>query len=71
MSTETRMARVLERRPRPAGRSTISIECPFCGCSTEARTWSLAGSGKRCECGALLTVPWRGGIYIATIEATR
>lgn len=37
-----------------------------------ARIWSLAGSGKRCECSALLTGPWgTGGIYIATIEATR
>ena len=28
------------------------IRCPFCDTVTEAYVWSLAGSGKRCECGA-------------------
>lgn len=39
--------------PRSAGRSTYTIVCPFCGVETEVRAWSLAGSGKRCDCGAL------------------
>lgn len=32
-----------------AGRSTVDIECPFCGKVTQAYIWSLAGSGKRCS----------------------
>jgi hypothetical protein len=39
--------------PAPAGRTYYLIVCPFCGCSIEVRAWSLGGSGKRCECGAL------------------
>lgn len=35
------------------GKSTITIQCPFCGSESVAYLWSLAGSGKRCECGAL------------------
>lgn len=40
-----------------AGRSTIGrtivyVTCPFCGVETECYAWSLAGSGKLCECGA-------------------
>lgn len=31
------------------GRTTCTIECPFCGWQTEAFVWSLAGSGKRCS----------------------
>lgn len=51
---ETRLADVVDRQPAMNGRSTVAIRCPFCGCVTEARVWSLAGSGKRCECGVLL-----------------
>jgi hypothetical protein len=35
------------------GRTVVAILCPFCGVTTEAYLWSLAGSGKRCECGAV------------------
>lgn len=35
------------------GRSTVTVTCPFCGTDTQAYLWSLAGSGKRCECGAV------------------
>ena len=49
-----RLAEVTQERRRPAGRSTVTVRCPFCEVETEARLWSLAGSGKRCECGALL-----------------
>lgn len=35
------------------GRSRITIVCPFCGEHVVAYRWSLAGSGKRCGCGAL------------------
>lgn len=30
------------------GRTTMSIECPFCGEWFEVYMWSFAGSGKRC-----------------------
>lgn len=30
------------------GRSTIDIECPFCGEVFIAYLWSLSGSGKKC-----------------------
>jgi len=32
------------------GRSSIIIVCPWCGQEVEAFIWSLAGSGKRCDC---------------------
>lgn len=34
------------------GRSRITIVCPFCQADVVAYLWSLAGCGKRCECGA-------------------
>ena len=34
------------------GRSHIWLNCPFCKASVKAYVWSLAGGGKRCECGA-------------------
>jgi hypothetical protein len=37
------------------GRRTIYVVCSFCFRHVEGYVWSLAGSGKRCECGALLT----------------
>lgn len=35
----------------------MDVECPFCERVTQARAWSLAGSGKRCagDCGAVLS----------------
>lgn len=41
------------RRHSAMGRTRILIECPFCGAEVWAFVWSLAGSGKRCPCGAL------------------
>lgn len=51
MSTETRFhdRATFVRK----GRRLASITCPFCGVVTEAHLWSLAGSGKRCDCGAV------------------
>ena len=37
------------------GRSRGWITCPFCAEKVLCYLWSLAGSGKRCGCGALLT----------------
>ena len=31
------------------GRSTIFVECPFCGRENVAYMWSFCGGGKRCE----------------------
>lgn len=42
---------------RSNGRSEAFFTCPFCSRSVTARTWSLAGGGKRCECGAM--IGWR------------
>lgn len=41
-----------------AGQAWQLLECPFCNRRVKAYTRSLAGSGKRCECGALLS--WLG-----------
>lgn len=51
---ETRFATTVRTNRAAAGRTTVDIECPFCQCVTQAYAWSLAGSGKRCDCGALL-----------------
>jgi hypothetical protein len=37
------------------GRSYGFVDCPFCHTTVRVYLWSLAGSGKRCPCGALLT----------------
>ena len=37
------------------GRSSLEIKCPFCNWVVTAYLWSLAGGGKRCDCGALHT----------------
>lgn len=34
------------------GRSIAYVTCPFCGVETMCYIWSLAGSGKKCPCGA-------------------
>lgn len=36
------------------GRSSTTVECPFCRAAVVTYTWSLAGGGKRCDCGAKL-----------------
>ncbi|MBN8868000.1 MAG: hypothetical protein J0H98_10645 [Solirubrobacterales bacterium] len=40
-------------RDHGSGRKAIWIRCPFCAVEVKAFVWSLSGSGKRCECGAL------------------
>jgi hypothetical protein len=44
---------------RKRGRSSILITCPFCERKVVAYVWSLAGSGKKCSCGA--HHHWLGG----------
>ena len=29
------------------------IDCPFCDTTVTAYDWSIAGGGKRCDCGAM------------------
>ena len=41
------------------GRTTLDVQCPFCNAWMTVYVWSFAGSGKRCECGALISL--RGG----------
>lgn len=55
MTTEQRFYETVYRHNRPGGRSVAGVRCPFCDVVMEARVWSLAGSGKRCDCGALLS----------------
>lgn len=61
MSEQITITREHSRREYQSehGRSTVAILCPFCGAQVIAYKWSMAGSGKRCECGALHT--WLSG----------
>ena len=49
---ESRQHRSFNHRSK-FGRSTVDIECPFCQEIVTAYIWSLAGSGKKCVCGAI------------------
>jgi hypothetical protein len=50
--TETRSYGGYDLGPSTMGRTVVYITCPFCGTEVRAYLWSLAGSGKRCTCGA-------------------
>lgn len=39
---------------REFGKTRLHIDCPFCGGLVVAYLWSLAGGGKRCDCGAMI-----------------
>lgn len=52
---EMRKFKVLRKTSRPNGRTSIDIRCPFCKTVVEAFVMSLAGCGKRCECGVIHT----------------
>ncbi len=43
----------LTEHSRAMGRILVSLRCPFCGAKVFAYLWSLAGSGKKCDCGAV------------------
>ena len=43
------------------GHSTLEVFCPFCGTEWDVYVWSFAGSGKRCLCGAMMSL--RGGAW--------
>lgn len=60
------LARTVAVHRRSDGRTAVDIECPYCERVARAYVWSLAGSGKRCECGARFS-----GRAIGLIEADR
>lgn len=35
---------------------TVLANCPFCGTEVKLYLWSLAGSGKKCTCGAMFYI---------------
>ena len=36
------------------GRTRVVTDCPFCEATVYGYVWSIAGHGKKCDCGALL-----------------
>lgn len=43
------------REHRSMGRSSLEVDCPFCGAALVVYLWSLAGCGKKlCGCGAAI-----------------
>ena len=38
---------------RGMGKTRVELTCPFCKVPVTAYLWSLAGGGKRCDCGAM------------------
>lgn len=53
-NVEQRAFETSGRRER-MGRTSVTIWCPFCSRGVETFVWSLAGGGKRCDCGAIFT----------------
>ena len=37
-----------------SGRVLVEVTCPFCGRPVLAYAWSMAGTGKKCHCGAVV-----------------
>lgn len=50
---QTRLYETVYAGTSRRGQRIVGLRCPFCDTITEAHLWSLAGSGKRCECGAI------------------
>ena len=51
------------------GQVVLVLSCPFCECVTEVYLWSLAGSGKRCDCGAKFEISGGRGSEIVAVKA--
>lgn len=51
--TESREYSIVATQVGP-GQRAMDVRCPWCDRILRAFGWSLAGTGKRCECGALL-----------------
>lgn len=54
ITTETRQVAGYKRKWSEQGRARVSVDCVFCGSEMIVYLWSLAGSGKKCHCGAKL-----------------
>lgn len=50
---ETRDSGGYIRRYEQMGRTRVVLACPFCSAHVTCFVWSLAGGGKRCDCGAM------------------
>lgn len=62
---EDRRFTVKSERVEPPSNVVWHFDCPFCKADVKAYLWSLAGGGKRCDCGAMFTHRglarhWRG-----------
>ncbi len=53
MTIETRVYEVIDVETKGRGKFVLTIRCPYCQEHVKAFAWSLAGSGKRCNCGAI------------------
>jgi hypothetical protein len=51
--TDCRRYTVVDRGYDGPGKTWVIVKCPYCEATTKCFVWSLAGSGKRCSCGAL------------------
>jgi len=51
---ESRFVQEAEVTSRAKGKSSVEYRCPFCFVTTEGRLFTLPGTGKRCDCGAVV-----------------
>lgn len=47
---------VLSTGLKPPSSNFSIVRCPFCKQSLKAFHWSLAGGGKKCQCGAKMDI---------------
>lgn len=50
--SRAQMGRITRTGLKPPSSNFSICECPFCKAQTKAFWWSLAGGGKKCDCGA-------------------
>lgn len=65
------LADLIYERLNADRRRVVGVRCPFCSCVVEAHLWSIAGSGKRCECGAVIRRNNMTAGYVATEKEGR
>lgn len=54
---EARLPYTIMGGPWPEmGRTRMDVQCPYCARVLTVYLWSFAGSGKRCPCGARLSL---------------
>jgi hypothetical protein len=54
LTYQTRDYKHIGKRHDFGPRTRQDVQCPFCGVWVETYVWSRYGSGKKCECGAIL-----------------